>query len=162
MILGGVPLVDVIDETFVVAQPADVAAAVKDPRFLARVFPRLDLTVLEDRGDEGVRWAVTGDLMGTSEFWVEPWGDGAIVHYYLRADPTHRGSATEPRTGPPRRLWRLALRVRTAHCVRLKAGLNEIKDRLEAGREPGRPPPWASEPVAPVAPVPPPETGVVP
>lgn len=139
--LGGVPLVDVIDETFVVAPPAAVAAAVKDPAFWARVFPRLDVTVHEDRGDEGVRLTVTGELVGSNEFWVEPWGDGAIVHYYLRADPTRRGSEVEVLTGRPRRLLRRAIRMRTAHCVRLKAGLNELKDRLEAGREPGLPAP---------------------
>ena len=133
------PLVDVIDETFVVAPPPLVAAAVKEPAFWARVFPGLELEVFEDRGDEGVRLTVTGDLVGSNEFWVEPWADGAIVHYYLRADPTRRGSAVEPLTGPPRRLLRRAIRIRTAHCVRLKAGLNEVKDRLEAGRVPGMP-----------------------
>ena len=131
------PLVDVIDETFVVAPPALVAAAVKEPSFWARVFPGLDLTVFEDRGDEGIRMTVTGELVGSNEFWIEPWGDGAIVHYYLRADPTRRGSDTEPATGPPRRLVRRAIKARTAHCVRLKAGLNEVKDRLERGRAPG-------------------------
>ena len=118
------PLVDVIDETFVVAPPAAVAAAVKDPAFWAAVFPRLDLTVFEDRGDQGIRLSVTGDLVGSNEFWIEPWGDGAIVHYYLRADPAEHRS--------PRRI----VRIRTRHCVRLKAGLNEIKDRLEAARSP--------------------------
>ena len=133
------PLVDVIDETFVVAPPALVAAAVKEPAFWARVFPGLELHVFEDRGDKGVRLTVTGDLVGSNEFWVEPWGDGAIVHYYLRADPTRRGSATESAGGSPRRQARRAIKVRTAHCVRLKAGLNEVKDRLEAGRVPGMP-----------------------
>lgn len=133
------PLVDVIDETFVVASPAAIAAAVKEPAFWARVFPDLELHVFEDRGDEGVRLTITGALVGSNEFWVEPWGDGAVVHYYLRADPTRRGSDTEPITGDPRRLVRNAIKARTAHCVRLKAGLNEIKDRLEAGRQPGLP-----------------------
>ena len=133
------PLVDVIDETFVVAPPAAVAAAVKDPAFWAVVFPGLDLTVFEDRGDEGIRLTVTGALVGSNEFWVEPWGDGAIVHYYLRADPTRRGSDTEPLTGSPRRLLKRTIRMRTAHCVRLKAGLNDVKDRLEAARSPGEP-----------------------
>jgi hypothetical protein len=132
-----VPLVDVIDETFVVAPPPVVAAALRSPALWARLFPGLDLTVFMDRGDEGVRLTVTGALVGSNEFWVEPWGDGAIVHYYLRADPTRRGSDTEPLVASPRRLARRAVRMRTAHCVRLKAGLNELKDRLEAGREPG-------------------------
>jgi hypothetical protein len=130
------PLVDVIDETFVVAPPAVVAAALKDPALWRRLFPGLDLTVFMDRGDEGIRLTVTGALVGSNEFWVEPWGDGAIVHYYLRADPTRRGSDIEPRTGDPRRLARRAVRIRTAHCVRLKAGLNDLKDRLEAAHRP--------------------------
>lgn len=134
------PLVDVIDETFVVAPPAVVAAAVKEPAFWARVFPGLDLVVFEDRGDEGVRLTLTGELVGSNEFWVEPWGDGAVVHYYLRADPTRRGSATEVVTGPPRRVLRKAIKLRERHRTRLKAGVNEIKDRLEAGRPPGMPP----------------------
>lgn len=142
------PLVDVIDETFVVAPPSLVAAAVKEPAFLAGVFPGLELHVFEDRGDEGIRFTVTGALVGSNEFWVEPWGDGAIVHYYLRADPTRRGSDTVAVSGDPRRLLRRAIRVRAAHCVRLKAGLNEVKDRLEAGRPPGLPPAGA-QPVRP-------------
>ncbi len=134
------PLVDVIDETFVVAPPAVVAAAVKERAFWDRVFPGLELHVFEDRGAEGVRLTVTGELVGSNEFWVEPWGDGAIVHYYVRADPTRRGSDTEPASGPPRRLLRRAVKVRERHRVRVKAGLNELKDRLEAGRPPGTPP----------------------
>ena len=131
------PQVDVIDETFVVAPPATVAAALRDPALWRRLFPDLDVTVHMDRGDEGVRCTVTGALVGSNEFWVEPWGDGAIVHYYLRADVTRRGSDTEPVVVSPRR----AVRVRSAHCVRLKAGLNALKDRLEAGRPPGMPAP---------------------
>jgi hypothetical protein len=127
-----VPLVDVIDETFVVAPPAVVAAALRDPALWRTLWPGLDVMVFMDRGDEGVRLSVTGALVGSNEFWVEPWGDGAIVHYYLRADPTRRGSATEPVTGDPRRLARRAVKIRNAHCVRLKRGLNAVKDRLEA------------------------------
>jgi hypothetical protein len=129
----GVPQVDVIDETFVVAPPATVAGALRDPALWRRLFPDLDVAVHMDRGDEGVRCTVTGALVGSNEFWVEPWGDGAIVHYYLRADVTRRGSATDPVVVSPRR----AIRVRTRHCVRLKAGLNELKDRLESDRRAG-------------------------
>lgn len=139
------PLVDVIDETFVVAPPSVVAAAVRDPALWARLWPDLETHVFMDRGDEGVRLTVTGALVGSNEFWVEPWGDGAIVHYYLRADPTRRGSATEPVTGDARRLARRAIRIRNAHCVRVKQGLNEIKDRLESGRPLGMPPAGSEE-----------------
>jgi hypothetical protein len=127
-----VPLVDVIDETFLVAPPAAVAAELKSPELWRRLFPDLECAAYEDRGDEGVRLRVSGALVGTSEFWVEPWGDGAIVHYYLRADPARELS--------PRRL----IRARERHRVRVKAGLNALKDRLEAGRVVGMPPEGSS------------------
>lgn len=130
-------MVDLIDETFVVAAPPVVAAALRDPALWQRLWPGLEHTVFEDRGDKGVRLTVTGELVGSSEFWVEPWGDGALVHYYLRADMTRRGSETEPVPGPPGRLVRRAIRARSRHSRALKRGLNEVKDRLEAGRPPG-------------------------
>lgn len=125
--IGGVPQLDVIDETFVRAEPAAVAAALHDPGVWRRMFPGLELHVFQDRGDAGLRFTVTGAMVGTNELWVEPWGDGAIVHYYLRADLTRRGSATEPRAVSAAR----AIRARTKHCVRVKAVLNELKDTLE-------------------------------
>ena len=121
------PLIDVIDETFVVAAPSVVAAELRSPEMWRRLFPDLECAAYADRGDEGVRLTVTGALVGTNGFWVEPWGDGAIVHYYLRADPV--------RSMSPKRL----LATGERHRVRLKAGLNELKDRLEAGRVPGMP-----------------------
>ena len=130
-------MVDLIDETFVVAEPARVAAALHHPGLWRSLFPDLDLTVFMDRGDEGLRFTVTGAMVGSSEFWVQEWGDGAIVHYYLRADLTRRGSDTEAMTGAGRALARRAVRARTAHVHRLKAGINALKDRLEAGRAPG-------------------------
>ncbi len=122
-------MVDVIDETFVVAEPAAIAAALHAPALWRELFPGLDLSVFQDRGEAGIRFTVTGDLVGSSEFWVEPWGDGAVVHHYLRADLAD----------PPRSPGRAAVRARTRYCVRLKAGLNALKDRLEAGRPPGTP-----------------------
>jgi hypothetical protein len=130
-------MVDLIDETFVVAEPAAVAAALAEPALWERLWPGLDPVVFQDRADKGIRLSITGDLVGSCEFWVEPWGDGAIVHYYLRADITRRGSRTDPITASGPRLWRRAIKVRTKHASRVKAGLNEVKDRLEAGRPPG-------------------------
>jgi hypothetical protein len=132
-------MVDVIDETFVVAAPAVVAAALHDRALWRELFGDLELSIFQDREDAGLRFTVTGALVGSSEFWVEPWGEGAIVHHYLRADLTRRGSDVDPRTGDPRALGRAAIRARTRYCVRLKAGLNALKDRLEAGRPPGTP-----------------------
>ncbi|HVE97556.1 MAG TPA: polyketide cyclase / dehydrase and lipid transport [Mycobacteriales bacterium] len=131
------PMVDLIDETFVVAEPAEVAAALHDEALWSRLFPGLELTVFMDRGEQGLRFTVTGAMVGSSEFWVEPWGDGAILHYYLRADLTRRGSTTEPWAGTSRSDARRAVRARTRHVHRVKQVINQLKDELERGRPPG-------------------------
>jgi hypothetical protein len=133
------PLVDLIDETYVVAEPVVVAERLRDPALWKRHWPGLDLVVFMDRGGNGTRWTITGDLVGTCEVWLEAHADGAIVHYFLRADPTRRGSRTEPVTGSPRRMQRLAATVARAHAHRWKSMLNTLKDELEGGRAVGEP-----------------------
>lgn len=124
------PQVDLADDTFVVADPRRVADVVADPARWARWWPELELTVFQDRGEKGIRWTATGALVGSCEIWVEPWGDGAIVHYYLRADPTCRGSATRARTLSHRQ--RIVVTRRWA--MRARATMNCLKDVLEGGR----------------------------
>jgi hypothetical protein len=131
--------VDLIDETFIVAAPADLAAVVHDPRRWRAWWPGLQLTVFMDRGEQGIRWSVTGDLVGSAEIWLEPFGDGVVVHHYLRADVTRSGSRTEPVDGPPATLARQADRVRRRHALAWKRSVNALKDELEAGRAPGTP-----------------------
>ena len=133
------PLVDLMDETFVVAEPATVAARLRDPQLLRRAWPGLDLVVFMDRGDAGIRWSVTGELVGSCEIWLEPFGDGVIVHYFLRADPTERGSRTEPWSGHSPRQQRRAVRMAREHATHWKAVLHRVKDELEAGRAVGEP-----------------------
>jgi hypothetical protein len=77
----------IADETFVCADPADVGAAVAAPANWRRWWPDLRLTVVEDRGPAGHRWTVTGALTGTMEIWLEPSFDGVILHYFLHAEP---------------------------------------------------------------------------
>jgi len=80
--------VQVADETFIAADPARVGAAVADPASWRRWWPDLRLVVVEDRGDKGIRWAVTGPLTGTMEIWLEPALDGVLLHYFLHAEPS--------------------------------------------------------------------------
>lgn len=134
------PHVDLLDETFVVCEPSRLIERLHDPDVVRRAWPGLDLVVFMDRGEHGIRWSVTGDLVGSCEVWLERFGDGVIVHYFLRADPTRRGSRTEPVTGPPARLRRRAVRIGREHATRWKAVLHAVKDELEAGRRPGEPP----------------------
>lgn len=132
-----VPLVDVIDETYVVAPPDVLAARLADPTVWHRWWPRRELAVFMDRGAEGVRWTVTGDVVGSCEVWLEACGDGTVVHYFLRADPTRRGTRTEIITGRSRRLARRAVRTAREEAVTWKALVNALKDELEAGRKVG-------------------------
>jgi hypothetical protein len=44
--------------------------------------------VVEDRGEVGHRWTVTGALTGTMEVWLQPVLDGVILHYFLHAEPS--------------------------------------------------------------------------
>lgn len=130
------PTVDLIDETYVVAAPTALAARLRNADGW---LPGLDFTVFQDRGDSGVRWTVTGALVGTAEIWLEPHRDGAIVHFYLRAEPTRRGSATEPLQGGERRQRRTAARLRRRYTRAVKQAINSLKDELEAARPAGMP-----------------------
>jgi hypothetical protein len=124
------PQLDLMDETFIVASPATVAAAVADAARWPGWWPELTLDVVEDRGPEGVRWSVAGERWtGTMEVWVEPHLDGVIAHYYLRVDPVGRTLGRRGRERV-RRDW-------ARHSRRLMWGL---KDELEKGRPPGEEP----------------------
>ena len=117
------PTVDLIDETYVVAAPEAVAAAVHDPARWLLWWPDLALTVFMDRGVDGIRWSVTGALNGSAELWLERVGDGVLVHYYLRVDP--------------KRPVRSPDRLRRRHALAWKRSVNALKDELERGRGPG-------------------------
>lgn len=124
------PLVDVIDEMFVVAAPAQVRPALCDETRWRSWFPGLELTPYDDRGLLGVRWTVSGDLAGTAEVWLQEHGDGTIVHAYLRADPP---------PGDPERLGRSRRRVLRRYVLPLKRSLLDVKHQIEVERPLGTP-----------------------
>ncbi|MDO0976163.1 polyketide cyclase / dehydrase and lipid transport [Mycolicibacterium frederiksbergense] len=117
--------VQIADETFVCADPADVGRAVADPAGWRRWWPDLRLTVVEDRGPAGQRWTVAGGVTGTMEVWLETMMDGVILHYFLHAEPP--GDRTQPD------LAKLNHNRRVAG----KRMAFEIKTRLEAQRPVG-------------------------
>lgn len=129
------PSVDVVDETFLAVPPEVVAAEFAAPASWARWWPDLRVAVDTDRGVQGIRWTVTGALVGSMEVWLEPVLDGTVLHYFLRADPS--GPDGRPVPAPPRRGAAEARRRQRA----AKALAFACKDRLEAGRAPGEPPP---------------------
>jgi ribosome-associated toxin RatA of RatAB toxin-antitoxin module len=123
---GGVPeaSVDIVDDTFVVAPREQVAKRLADPVRWRAWWPDLWLHVTLDRGPDGIAWSVSGALEGTAEIWLEPWQDGVIVHWFLRAQPHER---TDP------------ARLRDAYATDYKRHITELKDELEHGRPAGIP-----------------------
>ncbi|CAJ1496965.1 polyketide cyclase / dehydrase and lipid transport [[Mycobacterium] kokjensenii] len=121
--------IQVADETFVAASGEQVGAVVGDPSSWRRWWPDLQLQVVEDRADKGVRWTVGGPLTGTMEIWLEPMLDGVLLHYFLHAEPTGV-------TG--RQLARLNLaKLNHRRRVAGKRMAFEVKDRLERSRPVG-------------------------
>ncbi|GAA3877044.1 hypothetical protein GCM10022243_47370 [Saccharothrix violaceirubra] len=121
--------VDVVDETFLAVPPAVVAAVFADPAAWPGFWPDLLPAVYADRGVEGMRWTVTGALVGSMEVWLEPMSDGTLLHYFLRAEL--------PGTPTPRRV-RAEIRRRQLAAKAVAFGL---KASLEAGRPAGVAPP---------------------
>jgi hypothetical protein len=119
------PVVDLADETFVLAPPAVLAPLVHDPGLWRAWWPQLRLTVARDRGERGLCWTVSGALQGTAEIWLEPCRGGTVLHVYLRADPA--------------RAERRRRRLDHRYTVALKCQVWALKDWVEGGRPPGGP-----------------------
>ncbi len=126
MKLSGVNTVQIADETFVAADPADVGRAVGDRTSWRRWFPDLILEVVEDRAEKGVRWTTAGPLTGTMEIWLEPVLDGVVLHYFLHAEPTGPSAAKID-----------AAKLNHQRRVAGKRMAFEVKNRLEASRPVG-------------------------
>jgi hypothetical protein len=129
------PSVDVVDETFLAVPPAVVAAEFAQPAHWLRLWPDLRLDVVTDRGERGFRWTVTGALVGSMEIWLEPVLDGTVLHYFLRADPAGPGGTAAPAP------WRRGMAEARRRQRAAKTIAFAWKERLEAGRAPGEPPP---------------------
>ena len=109
--------IDIVDETFIRAAPGLVRASLDDEGWSSRVWPHLSRAVTRDRGVKGVRWSVTGQVVGEMEVWLEPFRDGVVVHHYVRGS-----------RGP-----RAPRNVATRHTLRWKRAVHGLKDRLEGG-----------------------------
>lgn len=142
------PAVDLVDETFIAADPASIAAVVADRDRWAQWWPDLRLTIFMDRGSKGIRWSVAGDFVGSAEIWIEPCFNGAVVHYYLRLDqaprvidvtPTARRSPGGARQRSPRLSDRHAARLRGERAKSWKRIVWSLKDELERERGLGLP-----------------------
>lgn len=125
------PSIDVVDESFIRVRREVVAAVVAErwPHWWSNVA----LEVYMDRGVEGMRWTVTGEMVGSSEIWLEEQAPGVIVHYYLRAEPTVPGtSATARPSASTRRARAQVDAMRRRHVLAWKRIVWSLKDELEA------------------------------
>lgn len=132
------PALDLVDETYVVVDRARIAAVVADPRRWREWWPDLSLTVFMDRGLDGIRWSATGAWVGSVEIWLEPVGDGVLLHHYLRLDRPGPEGVPLPAAADPRGRRRDA-RARARRARDWKRSAWALKDELEAGRAPGTP-----------------------
>ena len=128
------PPVDLVDETFVVADRTLLARQISDPALWLEWWPDLRLSVVTDRGVDGIRWSVSGALSGTAEIWLEPWQDGVIVHWFLRAGLPPRGSRASGSLTE-----RECARLRHRYATAFKRRIHALKDDLERGRPAGLP-----------------------
>ncbi len=131
-------MINVADETVIYAPTGDLIEIIRDHSNWVLWWPELTLDVYGDRGDKGLRWTVTGALVGSSEIWLESIdvasaGEVAtIVHYYLRANPTRSGSEIHSRHSTnSAREQREIHKLRERHVVQWKRTVWALKDSLE-------------------------------
>lgn len=92
--------VEIEDEVVVVAARQVLAPALADSGRWAAWWPDLEVTVLVDRGLDGMAWAVSGPLVGVTEIRLAVSDAGVVVHFALIAEPTAPGSPRTPRALP--------------------------------------------------------------
>jgi hypothetical protein len=92
--------VEIVDDSVVVVDRGTVAAVIADRVMWHSWWPECDVTVVRNAGPDGMRWALRGALVGSTEVVIEPHGEGVLVHYALLADPTQPGSSDQPRALP--------------------------------------------------------------
>ena len=131
-------MIDIADDTVIYASATELIAIIRDQSTWVRWWPDLTLQVYGDRGDKGLRWTVTGALVGSSEIWlesieVESAGEVAtIVHYYLRANPTRSGSEIHSRTVTNSARERREIhKLRERHVMAWKRTVWALKDSME-------------------------------
>lgn len=121
-------VIDVTDETLVVAEAARVRGLLCDEARWETILTGARFSCIDDRGSLGKRWSVSGALDGSAEVWLEPWADSVVVHVFLQANPS--GGRPSSRAGA---------RLNGRYAMAIKRHVLGAKATLEAGRAPGTP-----------------------
>ncbi|HAN71444.1 MAG TPA: hypothetical protein DCQ36_07615 [Actinobacteria bacterium] len=120
----------VIDESVVVLPRGALGDWLADPSQWRVWWPGSAATVTGR--DAGLRWALTGTLVGSSSVTLSEQAEGVLLRYELAADPAEPGSATRPRSltdSPHARREASALRER--HHVAWKRSVFALAARYE-------------------------------
>jgi hypothetical protein len=130
-----VPLVDVMDSTWLRARPQAVGLIVADPPLWQRWWPGLELVAYEQRADKGIRWDVRSvegfpGLTGTAELWLQAQGEGVVAHFFLRLDVAGDIDDAAGNTVSGRDVEALRWRYRLS----TKRALWALGDQLDPGR----------------------------
>lgn len=125
------PSIDVVDQSYIRVR-RDVVAAVVAERWRGW-WPGLTLQIYMDRGQEGMRWTVSGQMVGSAEIWLQEEPAGVIVHHFLRAEPTLPGTTATPRPIATSRRARARVEaLQRRHVLAWKRVVWALKDELEA------------------------------
>lgn len=124
--------IQIADLAYLPLPAAEIAAVISRAPAWPRWFPHLHLTVTENRGDLGIRWAATGVADGTSEIWLEKLPDGTNIHYFLHAAPSGTGRVT----AQAKRARQLTMFYR----VQFRNLINELRQLLDGDRPAGEDP----------------------
>ena len=131
------PTIDVVDQSFIRVR-RDVVAAVVAERWHSW-WPGLTLQVYMDRGLEGIRWTVSGQMVGSAEIWLQEQPPGVLVHHFLRGEPTVPGTTATPRPVATSRRARAQVEaLQRRHVLAWKRVVWALKDELEADARPYR------------------------
>jgi hypothetical protein len=126
--------VEIRDETVVVVDRGAFAAVVADAGRWGAWWPGCHVVVVVDRGMDGLRWSITGALVGYTEVRLVAHETGALVRYELVADPTVPGTVDRPRAIPDSPRGRRELDdVRRRQLMAWKRTVWSIMEALEAG-----------------------------
>ncbi len=129
---------EVRDETVIVVSRRVVAEVIAQRPRWRSWWPQTEATVVVDRGIDGMRWSLSGVVVGVTEVVLVDTDDGVVIRYAMSVDPATPGSSRAARELPrsphgDRELE--ALRRRQA--VAWKRAVWALKEELEGGaREP--------------------------
>lgn len=129
---GTVAAVEVRDETVIVVARGVVAAVIAQRRRWRAWWPEAEATIVVDHGADGMRWSLSGAVVGVTEITLVDDSAGVRLRYAMSVDPTTPGSRTSVRTLPDSPRGRRELdELRRRQVLTWKRVVWALKEELE-------------------------------